>query len=203
MEEGKASDREKGSAILQGLLKNKQMTWVLAALGIGVVALLDPLSWMQGSPTPQPMPSVTQKEVVNTERSAMSQYEAAYETRLTEILNTVRGVSDVKVMVNIDSSEEILYAEDVQENRQTTSEDAKGGGTRTITQVDKSGKLVMVKQGGTDQPVVIKTIKPRVRGVIVTAQGAEELKVQALIMEAVQRALDVPPHKISILPKKL
>jgi len=192
---GKAQDK------LQVLLKNK---WMLYGLGaVGALLILNPLSYFNsaGTPTP-PAAAVEEGTVVNTARPTMAQYEKTYEARLTEILNTVRGVSDVSVMVNIESSEETIFAEDVQDRRQTTQENEAKGGTRTITNVDRSGKIVMTKEGGADQPVVVKTVKPRVRGVVVTARGAEDVKVQKVIMDAVQRALEVPPHKISILPKK-
>jgi stage III sporulation protein AG len=132
----------------------------------------------------------------------MATYEKMYEDRLTEMLDEIRGVSDAKVMVTIDSSEEMVYAQNDQENRQTTNEVDKSGGNRSVTTFDKNGQIVMTKKNGTDQPVLVKTIKPRVRGVVVVAKGAEEVKIQALITEAVQRALEVPPHKISIMPKK-
>lgn len=187
---------------VQSLMKNKYMLWIMGA--VGVVLLFNPFAWFGGggseqAPAPGAAESVT---TVNSERPTMSQYEQTYEQRLTEILNTVRGVNDVEVMVNIDSTEEIQYAVDSTSNKQTTNETAKDGGTRTLTQFDESGQLVMLKKNGADQPVVVKTIKPRVRGVVVVAQGAEDVKVQALITDAVQRALEVPPHKISILPKK-
>lgn len=184
---------------VQSLMKNKFMLWIMGA--VGVVLLFNPFDWFRGGEQTA-VPSAPQSVSVNTESTTMSQYEQAYEKRLTEILDTVRGVNDVQVMVNIDSTEEIQYAIDSTSNKQTTSENAKDGGTRTLTQFDESGKLVMLKKNGTDQPVVVKTIKPRVRGVVVVAKGAEDVKIQALITDAVQRALEVPPHKISILPKK-
>ncbi|MFS8513242.1 MAG: stage III sporulation protein AG, partial [Planifilum fulgidum] len=40
-----------------------------------------------------------------------------------------------------------------------------------------------------------------VRGVLIVAEGAEDLKRKALIIEAVQRVLDVPVHRISVMPR--
>jgi len=200
MENGKAKRNER----LQGLLKNKYMLFALGALG--VFLLFNPLEKLAGntSPSPTGTPSALDQPVatVNADRPTMAQYEQMYEQRLREILNTVAGVNDVSVMVNIDSSEEMIYAENIQQKQQTTQENTKGGDTRTITDFDKSNNLVMKKDGGTDQPVMLKVVKPRVRGVVVTAKGAEDVKVRAVITDAVQRALEVPPHKISILPKK-
>ncbi|ASS75948.1 stage III sporulation protein AG [Tumebacillus algifaecis] len=189
---------------MQNLMKNKKLLIALGALG--VVLLLNPLTWFQSAPnnaTIKGEQSVKAGQVINnTDRGDLGQYEQVYENRLTEILNMVMGVSDASVMVTIDSSEEVIYAENSQENRQTNNESDTKGGTRGVTQLDKSGQLVMTKESGQEQPVVVKTIKPRVRGVVVVARGAEQIKTEALIKEAVQRALEVPPHRISVLPKK-
>jgi stage III sporulation protein AG len=197
---------EKGSVQtrLQGLMKNKKMLILLG--GLGVVLLLNPFAWFAGTQqsaqTKLEQPSGEGRVVNNTNPAELNEYEEVYETRLTEILNMVAGVSNASVMVTIDSSEEVIYAENSQVNHQSTNENDNKGGTRGITQSDKSGQLVMTTKNGQEQPVVVKTIKPRVRGVVVVARGAEEIKTQALIKEAVQRALEVPPHKISVLPKK-
>ncbi|KEO82540.1 stage III sporulation protein AG [Tumebacillus flagellatus] len=185
---------------LQGLMKNRAM--LLAIGAVGVVLLFNPFSWgskESGQPASAQKPA--ESTVVNTEQQQMATYEKMYEDRLTDILDNIRGVSDAKVMVTIDSSEEMVYAVDETENNQTQSEQDKNGGNRTVTTIDKTGKIVMTKVNGADKPVLVKTIKPRVRGVVVVANGAEQVKIQALITEAVERSLDVPPHKISILPK--
>jgi stage III sporulation protein AG len=190
---------DKANVKMQDLLKNKKVLWLLG--GLGVLLLINPLTFFQ-SQSPNVSPKLGESVVVNTEKSAMNQYEEMYEQRLEEILNTVKGVSDVQVMVTIDSSEEMVFAENGQEKQQSQNDVDKSGGKRDVTQIDKQGNIVMTKQNGKEEPVVIKTIKPKVRGVVVAAQGVEQVKVQALITEAVQRALDVPPHRISIVPKK-
>ncbi|MFD2170908.1 stage III sporulation protein AG [Tumebacillus lipolyticus] len=189
---------------VQQLLKNRKM---LLALGIlGVVLLLNPFAWLKGTDNSAESKLGGEKGagqvISNTDRSALGEYEQIYASRLTEILNMVVGVSDATVMVTIDSSEESIYAENLQENRQSNNETDTKGGTRGVTQVDKNGQLVITRENGQEQPVVVKTIKPRVRGVVVVARGAEQIKTVALIKEAVQRSLEVPPHKISVLPKK-
>ena len=40
------------------------------------------------------------------------------------------------------------------------------------------------------------------RLVLVTAAGAEDPRVRLLLLEAVSTVLDVPPHRVQIVPKK-
>ena len=55
---------------------------------------------------------------------------------------------------------------------------------------------------GESRPIILKLIKPQIRGVIVVANGAENSVVKQMLSEAVQRGLNVPPARISILPRK-
>jgi stage III sporulation protein AG len=60
----------------------------------------------------------------------------------------------------------------------------------------------MSRKGNDEHPIVLETKKPVIRGVLVVAQGAENIHVKQMILEAVTRVLDVPQHKVAVLPKK-
>ncbi|UOQ42559.1 hypothetical protein MUN89_11240 [Halobacillus salinarum] len=60
----------------------------------------------------------------------------------------------------------------------------------------------MVRQGDREVPLLTKTEKPKVSGVFVTAKGVDQLTVKGWVVEAVSRVLDVPSHRISVLPKQ-
>lgn len=52
-------------------------------------------------------------------------------------------------------------------------------------------------------PIVTKRIKPKVRGVVVVAKGAENAVVKSLIVDAVEKGLNVPAYRISVVPRKI
>lgn len=131
----------------------------------------------------------------------MQDYEAMYESQLKEVLSKIAGVENVSVMVNLESSEETVVEKDRRETHQVTEESDQKGGTRKINEHTVEDKVVLHRTDDGDMPIVVKRIKPRVRGVLIVAEGAEDLKRRALIIEAVQRLLDVPVHRISVLPK--
>lgn len=133
---------------------------------------------------------------------SMADYESLYEEQLKGILEEVIGVGEVSVMVNLESTEEVVVEKDTNERSQVTKEVDKDKATRDIQDSSKDQKVVLVQGGQGEQPIVVKKVKPRIRGVLVVAKGAENVKVKALVTEAVQRVLHVEPHKISILPKK-
>ncbi|MCZ8512820.1 stage III sporulation protein AG [Paenibacillus filicis] len=137
------------------------------------------------------------------ERSTFKEYEEAYQSQLKEILTKIVGVGEVEVLVTIDSTEETVVERNMKETQQVTNEKDQQGATRHITDMNRDGQVVLYEvSGGGKQPLITKTIKPKVRGVVVVAKGAENLTVKKMITEAIERGLDVPAHRISILPRK-
>lgn len=134
--------------------------------------------------------------------SPFAAYEASYENELKEILQKIVGVGEVSVLVTIDSTEEIVAERNVTESTQETNERDANGANRHITQTSRSGEIVLYSISGEQAPLVRKTIKPSVRGVFIVAEGAENATVKKMMIEAVERGLGVPPHKISIAPSK-
>jgi stage III sporulation protein AG len=183
---------------------NVQWVIILAALGVAFMLFGSFFEFDKAKPGASSSPASGETEVFaqkKQESYTMEDYEEMYEKKLKEVLQTINGVGEVSVMVNLDSTEEIVVEKN--RNRQTqTTREADKGATRDITSESTQEQVVMEKDGGNERPVVMKTIKPKVRGVVVVASGATNLQVKAWILEAVQRVLAVPSYKISILPKK-
>lgn len=134
--------------------------------------------------------------------SEFEQAEQRYEARMKEILERIVGVGEVDVMVTIESTEEIVVEKNVQQRHQVTDEKDREGGTRHITDVSRNGEVVLYQAERGQTPVVLKRIKPEIRGVLVVAGGAENMAVKRLIVQAVERGLGVPPHRVSVVPRK-
>ncbi|MFH5184856.1 stage III sporulation protein AG [Paenibacillus sp. TAB 01] len=162
---------------------------------------VDPISEGRASPDP-PAQSAFKGGASSKEQSAFKDYEDAYESQLKEILSKIVAVGEVEVMVTIESTEEITVDHNTKETQQVTNEKDEKGATRHITNVTRDGEVVLYEVSGGKQPLVLKTIKPKIRGVVVVATGAENLTVKKMITEAVERGLDVPAHRISVLPRK-
>jgi len=155
----------------------------------------------RGSPDPNQAVAAS-KSGAGEQPSVFKDYEDAYEIRLREILQKIVGVGEVEVLVSIDSTEEKIVDKNYQDSQSVTNERDNGGATRNISEQNRRGDSVMVGSSGEQQPYVLKYTRPKVRGVIVVAKGAEDLAVKKMIIEAVERGIDVPAHRISVLPRK-
>ncbi|MBM7650437.1 stage III sporulation protein AG [Bacillus ectoiniformans] len=129
-------------------------------------------------------------------------YESMYEQELKSALEEMAGVSNVTVVVNIEASEKKVFERNVTVKSQQTGETDQKGGERTIADQTKEEELVIVKGGNGDAPVVQEVKKPKIRGVLVVAEGVENVRVKRWVIEAVTRGLDVPSHRVAVMPKK-
>ncbi|MCG1022775.1 stage III sporulation protein AG [Sutcliffiella horikoshii] len=134
--------------------------------------------------------------------STISDYEASFENQLKEALEAITGVNDVSVVVNVDASEQKVFQKNITTSQQTTVETDKAGGKRDVTDSSKDEQVLVIRKNEQEIPVVSETKKPVIRGVLVVAKGAENIHVKQMILEAVTRVLDVPQHKVAVLPKK-
>lgn len=132
----------------------------------------------------------------------MEEYESKYEQQLTETLNNMAGVSNVKVVVNLEGSGKNVYQTNKTNRTQETEETDKQGGKRNIDDQSQEEQVVIIDNGDKQEPVIAETEMPRIRGVLIIAKGAENLEVKQMIREAVTRLLDVPSYRVSVQPKK-
>ncbi|MEH7458582.1 stage III sporulation protein AG [Bacillus sp. JJ1127] len=146
------------------------------------------------------VPTFGQKNSDNM--SIVEKYEKAYEQELKSALEDITGVKDVSITVNLDSSEEKILEKNTVKRSQTTSETDKTGGTRKVEDESLDEKTVIIREGDKETPVVLRTEKPKVRGVLVVAKGVDNIQIKAMVKEAVTRMLDVPSHRVAVLPKK-
>ncbi len=132
----------------------------------------------------------------------MQMFEEHYENQLKEALEQIVGVHSVTVVVNVEATEKKVYEKNTILKNQTTKEEDKEGGSRILEDQSTEDQLVLIRDGDKDVPVISETKKPEIKGVLVVAGGADQLQVKKWIVEAVTRMLDVPSHKVAVMPKK-
>lgn len=129
-------------------------------------------------------------------------YEIYLQNEMKEALESIAGVQDVKVVIYVDASEKKVYERNKVTQKQVTEETDQEGGKRTVEDTSVDEQLVLIKSGEKEGPIISETKKPSVRGVLVVAKGAENIQIKKWIIEAVTRSLDVPSHRVSVMPKK-
>lgn len=138
----------------------------------------------------------------NTEFKNPRDYEVYLQNEMKDALESIAGVEDAKVVVYVEASEKNIYEKNKTTQRQVTDETDQEGGKRTVEDTSVDEQLVIIKNSDKEGPIISETRKPKVSGVLVVAKGADNIQIKKWIIEAVTRALDVPSHRVSVLPKK-
>lgn len=124
-------------------------------------------------------------------------YEEELEKRLADMLSTVRGISHVSVMITVEDTGEMVYAQSEAFDEKNTDD-----GSLTEKQRQSEGYPALKSDGGGSQsPILLKTGMPKISGVFITAKGVDDPALQASIINAVRAVLNVAPHRVQVLCK--
>lgn len=126
-------------------------------------------------------------------------YGVTQEERLALLLSSIQGVGKVEVLIQYYSSEELIVEKDAPVIRSNTVEKDSAGGSRTISSYEAGDSTIIAGNDGKGTPFVVKTLTPRVEGVVVVAQGAEHPAVQTAIRESVCALYGVDADRVSVM----
>lgn len=116
---------------------------------------------------------------------------------LSEILSQIKGAGKVKVLITYDGSPETVYAYDTATNT-VVREDNSGGSTIVTTTTEETSVPVFVTVDGVKKPLVTKELSPKIKGVVIVAEGASDIGVRLQLMRAAAAALDIKENIIEI-----
>jgi stage III sporulation protein AG len=183
-------------------LRTPGMWKLLLVLAGGVFLMICTSSWFAPQQeTPVSAEPTAAEEVVESD---LAQAEKELEQRLESVLSSVAGAGDVKVTITMASGAEHYYAQNQSRQDRTIEEKDQSGGNRQTTEVNEEDNLVLVSSvsGGKEEPVLIKSTRPEIAGVLVLSEGARDPGLREKLVHAVVTVLDIPVHKVSVLPKK-
>lgn len=116
------------------------------------------------------------------------------ENRLAEILSQIDGVGEVGVLITFSSTVEQVTATTENNHSTTTS----NGSNSTTTSTNTSSPII-----SNQSVIVLQEKMPEIIGVIVVAEGANDLKVKLNILNAVSTALDIDKNSIQIYTRRM
>lgn len=126
-------------------------------------------------------------------------YAAELEERLAEALADMDEVGQVRVMITLKSSSELVVEKETPVSRSMTTETDSQGGSRTVNTGETGDTVVYSTDGSSSTPYVVKTYVPEIEGVLVVAEGAGSGRVNRTVTEVVQALFGVEAHKVMVV----
>ena len=167
--------------VISDIKISKKNVFLIGAVVVVVILLL--LSEFSGGDTNKE--STSENTTVYAD-----EYIKETEKKLESVLSDVSGAGKVKVMITLESCYENVYAKGY------TSKVQEG---ESKSDKETAEEYVVVKQGSNNEEcLVVKVYEPRVKGVAVIAQGADDIYVKNAITETVCALFDISSASVSV-----
>lgn len=129
------------------------------------------------------------KEIEITDEMSDAEYCIYLENKLIEFIESIDGAGKTKVMITLSETTEYIYATDDKDTKKNNN-----NSDDSTFQKD----YVIIENNNNDEGLLIKTIKPKVRGVAISCEGGNNTQVQQQIYSAISAILDINTSNISI-----
>lgn len=183
--------------LLKGNIFNMRVVWVGV---VGILLLI--LGNVFSSQT-----NLTDNENKNTNNAIMQQPislsdEQILENKITQLLSKVKGAGNVAVSVTLSGGSSKETAQNITKETKTVQEKDTSGGVRTTTESKESNQVLTSKENGMDKAIVVREVKPEIKGVLVVADGAVSSNIKAELTKAVETGLGISSYKVTVLPRQ-
>ena len=139
-------------------------------------------------------PKQTAKTAAGT---SADEYVQQTEQRLAEIVGSIEGAGECRVMVTLENGVEYVYAKEEKSNSDRV-EDTGGDSTKLSQRDDTEHSIIVVDTDNGRQGLLVTEIQPTVKGVVVVCQGGDQPQVQERIVQAVTTALNISTQRVCV-----
>jgi stage III sporulation protein AG len=122
-----------------------------------------------------------------------AEYRDRVQSEVESFLSGISGAGRVKALINFESTPELIIAYTVS----GSSNKSPSGETTQSTQTP-----VILNQNGEQIPLVLKQTFPKVNGVIVGAEGANDVKVKLAIIDALRTYFALSASSVQVYALK-
>ncbi len=144
----------------------------------------------------------TQPAVTRLESEDTQQYVENLESRLSTLLGSIDGVTELSVMVTLESGVEYVYATEQKSNVNLLSDTLSSTEKRVENQNDTEDSYIILKDAsGGESAVLIKRLEPTVQGVAIVCRGAQDNVIRQKLLETAATALGIPTSRVSVVSK--
>lgn len=126
---------------------------------------------------------------IDTEEMSSVTYCEYLEDKVKEIVESIDGAGEAKVMITLSETTEYIYATNDKDSRKSDE---------NADDSTFENDYVIIENNSNDTGLLIKTIEPKVRGVAVVCEGGNDSTVQRQIYSAVSAVLNISTSRISI-----
>ena len=198
---GKILKLEEIKDLFKELISKKYVANIVVLLAIAIIALILTGDFFTKNTNIKDNAKKVDRDTFVQDNDMFKTEETIIEERLKQILGKIKGSGEVEVMITFDMGSEIIPASNTVEIKDVSEEKDASGGTRTVQTQNTTENIVISSDNSGNKPLVLREIKPQVRGVIVVAEGAEDIEVKMRLYDAVKTVLQVSGDRVQVYAK--
>lgn len=123
-------------------------------------------------------------------------YEDKLEEKLEKALEKIDGVGKTEVIITLKTSSEKVVLKDSQTSSENLNETDANGGNRISESTTNSEDTVIINNS---EPYILKEIEPKIEGILIIAQKADNEQIIKEIENVAMVLFDVSKHKIKVM----
>jgi len=179
---------------------------IAGALILGVILLVMSSSIFKPNNNKTAAPADTAASAGTTAPAAAgseSAYVTNLEKRLEDTLSQIDGAGKVSVMLTLAYGRALDVAEDKTTNESVTKDSGTQGGQRTTQSSSaESKKIIITGSDGVSAPLVLREVQPKIEGVIIIAEGGDNIFVKEALTSAAEAVLGLDMTNVQIFKMK-
>lgn len=170
-------------------IKNPKLLVVLGLIGIALICLS---SFIGGG-------EKAENKAPSGENITAEEYRVQLEESIEEIVKSITGNGNVKVVITLESGIKYSYA-DIKEG---VSADKTESNSKSTSSESKQTYITVKTADGGEQALLVTTEMPEVRGVAIVCEGGDDEQINEKIQNAVTAALNITSKRVYIAGGKI
>lgn len=182
----------KESAFLSNLVAKLKKVKHIEVYAVVILAVVIIAIWFF------PTSKTAQTSVQPTATTSTEEYARSLENRLNNVLSSISGAGTVQCMITLNGEIERVLAYSNDEKNSSTQNTTSNGTTNKTETSTSNKEPIIINTGAGNEPLVLYEIMPDIKGIVVVASGASDVRVKLDILKAVQALLNVESSQIEI-----
>lgn len=170
-------------------IKNPKLLVVLGLIGIALICLSSSIGGGEKE----------ENRVPSADSITAEEYRIQLEESIEEIVKSITGSGNVKVVITLESGIKYSYA-DIKEG---VSADKTESNSKSTSSESKQTYITVKTADGGEQALLVTTEMPEVRGVAIVCEGGDNEQINEKIQNAVTAALNITSKRVYIAGGKI
>lgn len=131
--------------------------------------------------------------------SSASDYIKNLEANIQNIVSSISGAGESKVLITLENSLQNVYATEQKKNNEAIEDKENENTSKKKETSDLETKYIKIKdENGAEKALSVTQIQPTVKGVVIVCKGGDNPVVQKKIIDAVKTALNITSKRVYV-----